>query len=158
MMQAMKTYSATPSDVDRKWYIIDAEDVVLGRMASIIAMMLRGKHKPMFTPNIDCGDYIVVINAEKVLLTGNKRANKPYYWHTGSPGGIKSRTADKILDGAHPERVVSKAVERMLPKTILGRQQINKLKIYAGTEHPHEAQNPEVLDVASMNPKNKRRA
>ncbi|MGY9019354.1 MAG: 50S ribosomal protein L13 [Alphaproteobacteria bacterium] len=154
----MKTYSATPSDVDRKWYIIDAEDVVLGRMASIIAMMLRGKHKPMFTPNIDCGDYIVVINAEKVLLTGNKRANKTYYWHTGYPGGIKSRTADKILDGAHPERVVSKAVERMLPKTILGRQQINKLKIYAGTEHPHEAQNPEVLDVASMNPKNKRRA
>ena len=158
MMQAMKTYSATPSDVDRKWYIIDAEDVVLGRMASVIAMMLRGKHKPMFTPNIDCGDYIVVINAEKVLLTGNKRANKTYYWHTGYPGGIKSRTADKILDGAHPERVVSKAVERMLPKTILGRQQINKLKIYAGTEHPHEAQNPEVLDVASMNPKNKRRA
>ena len=158
MMQAMKTYSATPSDVDRKWYIIDAEDVVLGRMASIIAMMLRGKHKPMFTPNIDCGDYIVVINAEKVLLTGNKRANKTYYWHTGYPGGIKSRTADKILDGAHPERVVSKAVERMLPKTILGRQQINKLKIYAGTEHPHEAQNPEVLDVASMNPKNKMRA
>lgn len=158
MMQAMKTYSATPSDVDRKWYIIDAEDVVLGRMASVIAMMLRGKHKPMFTPNIDCGDYIVVINAEKILLTGNKRANKTYYWHTGYPGGIKSRTADKILDGAHPERVVSKAVERMLPKTILGRQQINKLKIYAGTEHPHEAQNPEVLDVASMNPKNKRRA
>ena len=158
MMQAMKTYSATPSDVDRKWYIIDAEDVVLGRMASIIAMMLRGKHKPMFTPNIDCGDYIVVINADKVLLTGNKRANKTYYWHTGYPGGIKSRTADKILDGAHPERVVSKAVERMLPKTILGRQQISKLKIYAGTEHPHEAQNPEVLDVASMNPKNKRRA
>ena len=156
MMQAMKTYSAAPSDVDRKWYIIDAEDVVLGRMASIIAMMLRGKHKPMFTPNIDCGDYIVVINAEKILLTGNKRANKTYYWHTGYPGGIKSRTADKILDGAHPERVVSKAVERMLPKTILGRQQINKLKIYAGTEHPHEAQNPEVLDVASMNPKNKR--
>ena len=158
MMQAMKTYSATPSDVDRKWYIIDAEDVVLGRMASIIAMMLRGKHKPMFTPNIDCGDYIVVINADKVLLTGNKRANKTYYWHTGYSGGIKSRTADKILDGAHPERVLSKAVERMLPKTILGRQQISKLKIYAGTEHPHEAQNPEVLDVASMNPKNKRSA
>jgi large subunit ribosomal protein L13 len=158
MMQAMKTYSAAPSDVDRKWYIIDAEDVVLGRMASIIAMMLRGKHKPMFTPNIDCGDYIVVINAEKVLLTGNKRANKTYYWHTGYPGGIKSRTADKILDGAHPERVLSKAVERMLPKTILGRQQISKLKIYAGSEHPHEAQNPEVLDVASMNPKNKRSA
>jgi large subunit ribosomal protein L13 len=156
MMQAMKTYSAAPSDVDRKWYIIDAEDVVLGRMASIIANMLRGKHKPMFTANIDCGDYIVVINAEKVLLTGNKRANKTYYWHTGYPGGIKSRTADKILDGAHPERVISKAVERMLPKTVLGRQQISKLKIYAGSEHPHEAQNPEVLDIASLNPKNKR--
>ncbi|MGB0575333.1 MAG: 50S ribosomal protein L13 [Alphaproteobacteria bacterium] len=152
----MKTYSAAPSDVDRKWYIIDAEDVVLGRMASIIANMLRGKHKPMFTANIDCGDYIVVINAEKVLLTGNKRANKTYYWHTGYPGGIKSRTADKILDGAHPERVISKAVERMLPKTVLGRQQISKLKIYAGSEHPHEAQNPEVLDIASLNPKNKR--
>ena len=156
MMQAMKTYSAAPSDVDRKWYIIDAEEVVLGRMASIIANMLRGKHKPMFTANIDCGDYIVVINAEKVLLTGNKRANKTYYWHTGYPGGIKSRTADKILDGAHPERVISKAVERMLPKTVLGRQQISKLKIYAGSEHPHEAQNPEVLDIASLNPKNKR--
>jgi large subunit ribosomal protein L13 len=156
MMQAMKTYSAAPSDVDRKWYIIDAEDVVLGRMASIIANMLRGKHKPMFTANIDCGDYIVVINAEKVLLTGNKRANKTYYWHTGYPGGIKSRTADKILDGTHPERVISKAVERMLPKTVLGRQQISKLKIYAGSEHPHEAQNPEVLDIASLNPKNKR--
>ncbi len=158
MMQAMKTYSATPSDVDRKWYIIDAEDVVLGRMASIIANMLRGKHKPMYTANIDCGDNIIVINAEKVLLTGNKRANKTYYWHTGYPGGIKSRTADKILDGAHPERVISKAVERMLPKTVLGRQQISKLKIYAGSEHPHEAQSPEVLDIASMNPKNKRRA
>ncbi|NKB21113.1 MAG: 50S ribosomal protein L13 [Alphaproteobacteria bacterium] len=154
----MKTYSATPSDVDRKWYIIDAEDVVLGRMASIIANMLRGKHKPMYTANIDCGDYIVVINAEKVLLTGNKRSNKTYYWHTGYPGGIKSRTADKILDGGHPERVISKAVERMLPKTVLGRQQISKLKIYAGSEHPHEPQNPEVLDIASMNPKNKRSA
>ncbi len=158
MMQGMKTYSATPSDVDRKWYIIDAEDVVLGRMASIIANMLRGKHKPMYTANIDCGDYIVVINAEKVLLTGNKRSNKTYYWHTGYPGGIKSRTADKILDGGHPERVISKAVERMLPKTVLGRQQISKLKIYAGSEHPHEPQNPEVLDIASMNPKNKRSA
>lgn len=158
MMQAMKTYSATPSDVDRKWYIIDAEDVVLGRMASIIANMLRGKHKPMYTANIDCGDNIIVINAEKVLLTGNKRADKTYYWHTGYPGGIKSRTADKILDGAHPERVISKAVERMLPKTVLGRQQIRKLKIYAGSEHPHEAQSPEVLDIASMNPKNKRSA
>jgi large subunit ribosomal protein L13 len=156
MIQAMKTYSATPSDVDSKWYIIDAEDLILGRMASIIANMLRGKHKAMFTPNIDCGDNIVVINAEKVMLTGNKRADKTYYWHTGYPGGIKSRTAEKILDGAHPERVISKAVERMLPKTVLGRQQIRKLKIYSGSEHPHDAQSPEVLDVASMNPKNKR--
>ncbi|MBK18366.1 MAG: 50S ribosomal protein L13 [Rhodospirillaceae bacterium] len=154
----MKTYSATPSDVDRKWYLVDAEDVVLGRLAVVIANMLRGKHKPMYTPNIDCGDNIVVINAEKVLLTGNKRANKTYYWHTGYPGGIKSRTAEKILDGNHPERVISKAVERMLPKTVMGRQQIRKLKIYTGSEHPHEAQAPEVLDVASMNPKNKRSA
>ena len=158
MMQSMKTYSATPSDVDRRWFVVDADGVVLGRLAAVVANILRGKNKPMFTPNIDCGDYIVIINAEKILLTGNKRTDKTYYWHTGYPGGIKSRTADRILDGAHPERVISKAVERMLPKTVLGRQQIGKLKIYSGSEHPHEAQNPEVLDVAGMNPKNKRSA
>ena len=157
-MQAMKTYSAKPSEVDRKWYIVDADGLVLGRLAVVAANMLRGKHKPMFTPHIDCGDNLVIVNAEKVRLTGNKRNNKTYYWHTGYPGGIKSRTADAILDGAHPERVIQKAVERMLPKGTLGRKQLTKLKVYAGPDHPHEAQSPEVLDVAAMNPKNKRSA
>ena len=155
-MQAMKTYSAKPSEVDRKWYIVDADGLVLGRLAVIVANMLRGKHKPMFTPHIDCGDNIVIVNAEKVRLTGKKRSDKTYYWHTGYPGGIKSRTAEAILDGDHPERVIEKAVQRMLPKTIMGRKQLTKLKIYAGPEHPHEAQSPEVLDVAAMNPKNNR--
>ncbi len=154
----MKTYSAKPADVERKWYVVDAEGVVLGRLASVIAMRLRGKHKPMYTPHIDCGDNIIVINADKVHLTGNKRADKTYYWHTGYPGGIKSRTAGAVLDGAHPERVVTKAVERMISRNPLGRQQMRKLHVYAGTEHPHEAQQPEVLDVAAMNPKNKRSA
>ena len=154
----MKTYSAKPADVERKWYVIDAEDMVLGRLASVIAMRLRGKHKPMFTPHIDCGDNIIVINAEKVRLTGNKRNAKQYYWHTGYPGGIKSRTAGALLDGAHPERVVTKAVERMISRNPLGRQQMRKLHVYAGPEHPHEAQQPETLDVAAMNAKNKRSA
>lgn len=157
-MQAMKTYSAKPTDVDRKWFIVDAEDLVLGRLAVIVADRLRGKHKAMFTPHIDCGDNVVIINAEKVHLTGNKRADKVYYWHTGYPGGIKSRTAGAILDGEHPERVIMKAVQRMLPKTKLGRQQITKLKVYSGPNHPHEAQSPEMLDVAAMNSKNKRSA
>ena len=152
----MKTYSAKPSQVERNWYVIDADGVVLGRLASQIAMRLRGKHKPMFTPHIDCGDNIIVINAEKVALTGNKRTDKVYYWHTGYPGGIKSRTADKVLDGKQPERVVIKAVERMITRSSLGRQQMRKLHVYAGTEHPHQAQSPEVLDIAAMNSKNKR--
>ena len=152
----MKTYSAKPSQVERNWYVIDADGVVLGRLASQIAMRLRGKHKPIFTPHIDCGDNIIVINAEKVALTGNKRTDKVYYWHTGYPGGIKSRTADKVLDGKHPERVVIKAVERMITRSSLGRQQMRKLHVYAGTEHPHQAQSPEVLDIAAMNSKNKR--
>ena len=152
----MKTYSAKPSQVERNWYVIDADGVVLGRLASQIAMRLRGKHKPIFTPHIDCGDNIIVINAEKVALTGNKRTDKIYYWHTGYPGGIKSRTADKVLDGKHPERVVIKAVERMITRSSLGRQQMRKLHVYAGTEHPHQAQSPEVLDIAAMNSKNKR--
>ena len=156
MMQSMKTYTAKHKDVDPKWFVIDAQDVVLGRLAAVVANRLRGKHKPMYTPNIDCGDFIVVINAEKVLLTGKKRSEKTYYWHTGYPGGIKSRTADKLLDGKKPEKVISKAVERMLPKTVMGRNQIRKLKVYAGSSHPHEAQSPQVLDVAAMNPKNKR--
>ena len=152
----MKTYSARPSEVSHKWYVVDAEDVVLGRLASIVAKVLRGKHKPMFTPHIDCGDHVVVVNADKVKLTGRKLADKRYYWHTGYPGGIKSRTAGGILGGAHPERVVEKAVQRMMPKGPLGRRQLGKLKVYAGPSHPHEAQRPEVLDIAAMNPKNKR--
>jgi large subunit ribosomal protein L13 len=147
---------ATPKDIDKKWFLVDAEDVVLGRLASILAMRLRGKHKPEFTPNMDCGDHIIVINAEKVKLTGNKRTQKTYYWHTGYPGGIKSRTAEKLLEGRFPERVISKAVERMVPRGPLGRKVMSNLHVYAGAEHPHEAQQPETLDVAGMNPKNKR--
>ncbi|CCQ73683.1 50S ribosomal protein L13 [Magnetospira sp. QH-2] len=154
----MKTYSAKPADVDAKWVLIDAEDVVLGRLAALVATRLRGKHKPLYTPHIDCGDHIVVINAEKVKLTGRKRTEKVFYWHTGHPGGLKSRTMDKILDGNHPERVVSKAVERMVSRNPLGRKQLKKLHVYAGPEHPHEAQQPELLDVAALNPKNKRSA
>ena len=154
----MKTYSAKPSDIEKPWFVIDAEGVVLGRLAAVIAGRLLGKHKPTYTPHMDCGDNIIVINAEKVHLTGNKRADKILYWHTGYPGGIKSRTMAERLDGKHPERVVMKAVERMVPKGPLGRQQMSNLRVYAGTEHPHQAQQPEVLDVAAMNPKNKRTA
>ena len=154
----MNTYSAKPTDIERKWCVIDAEGLVLGRMASIISMRLRGKHKPIYTPHIDCGDNIIVINAEKIQLTGRKRTDKVYYRHTGYPGGIKSITAGKILEGDHPERVVIKAVERMVSRNPLGRQQMRKLHVYAGTDHPHEAQNPEVLDIAAMNPKNTRSA
>ena len=154
----MKTYSAKPADVQKDWFIIDAEGLVLGRLASQIALRLRGKHKPMYTPHIDCGDNIVVINAEKVALTGNKRTDKTYYWHTGYPGGIKSRTADKILDGKFPERVIIKAVERMISRNPLGRQQMKKLHVYAGPEHPHGAQQPQELDIAAMNARNKRSA
>jgi len=152
----MKTFSAKPSDIERAWCVIDADGLVLGRLASVIASRLRGKHKPLFTPHIDCGDNIIVINAEKVRLTGRKRANKIYYWHTGYPGGIKSITAERILDGKHPERVLIKAVERMISRNPLGRAQMRKLHVYKGGAHPHEAQKPEVLDVAAMNPKNKR--
>ena len=154
----MKTYSAKPSDVSRKWCLIDADGLVLGRMAGIIAMRLRGKHKPMYTPHIDCGDNIIVINADKVHLTGRKREQKTYYRHTGHPGGIRSRTADGILDGKHPERVVEMAVERMIRRTPLGRQQMRKLHVYAGPDHPHASQEPETLDIAAMNAKNKRSA
>lgn len=154
----MNTYSAKPTEIERKWCVIDAEGLVLGRMASIISMRLRGKHKPTFTPHMDCGDHIIVINADKVQLTGRKRTDKVYYRHTGYPGGIKSVTAGKVLEGDHPERVVIKAVERMISRNPLGRQQMSKLHVYAGADHPHEAQNPEVLDVAAMNPKNNRSA
>ena len=152
----MRTYSAKPSEIEKKWWIIDAEGLVLGRLATIVAMYLRGKHKPTFTPHMDCGDNIVIVNAEKVRLTGSKRTAKTYYWHTGYPGGIKSRTADKILDGNHPERVIQKAVQRMITRGPLGRVQMGNLKVYGGSEHPHEAQRPETLDVGAMNAKNKR--
>lgn len=151
----MKTFSATPADIDKKWILIDAEGVILGRLASIIATRLRGKHKASFTPNMDMGDNVIVINADKVQLTGNKR-EKPNYWHTGHPGGIKSRTTAQILEGGHPERVVMQAVKRMLPGNRLAHRQMTNLRVYAGSEHPHEAQSPEVLDVKSMNKKNTR--
>ena len=154
----MKTFTAKPADIDKKWILIDAEGVVLGRLATIIAMRLRGKHKPSFTPHMDMGDNVIVINADKVQMTGNKRADKKYYWHTGHPGGIKHRTAEQILEGQFPERVLTKAVQRMLPGGPLSKKQMTNLRVYAGTEHGHEAQSPEVLDVASMNPKNTRSA
>lgn len=154
MLNSMKTYTMTPSEIEKKWHIIDAEGLVLGRMASIIANILRGKTKPGYTPHMDCGDHVIVINAEKVGLTGNKLADKKYYWHTGHPGGIKERTAGKILEGKHPERVVIKAVERMVPRGPLGRQQMKNLRVYGGAEHPHEAQQPVPLDIAAMNAKN----
>ncbi|MXU66285.1 50S ribosomal protein L13 [Oceanomicrobium pacificus] len=154
----MKTYSAKPADIEKKWILIDAEGVVLGRLASIVAMRLRGKHKATFTPHMDMGDNVIVINADKIQLTGNKRTDKNYYWHTGHPGGIKSRTAGQLLEGKFPERVVTKAVQRMLPGGPLSKQQMTNLRVYASTEHPHEAQNPEVLDVKSMNKKNTRSA
>ncbi|MCT4558014.1 MAG: 50S ribosomal protein L13 [Pelagimonas sp.] len=151
----MKTFSATPADIEKKWIIIDAEGVVLGRLASIVAMRLRGKHKPSFTPHMDMGDNVIIINADKIQLTGKKRDER-FYWHTGHPGGIKSRTKEEILEGKHPERVVVQAVKRMLPGNRLSRKQMTNLRVYAGAEHPHEAQNPEVLDVASKNSKNTR--
>ena len=153
----MKTFTATPADIDKTWVVIDAEGVILGRLASIVAMRLRGKHKPSFTPSMDMGDNVIVINADKVQLTGKKR-DKPNYWHTGYPGGIKSRTTGQILEGKHPERVVSQAVKCMLPGGPLSRQQMTNLRVYAGAEHPHEAQSPEVLDVRAMNKKNTREA
>ena len=154
----MKTYTAKPAEIEKKWILIDAEGVVLGRLATIVANRLRGKHKPTFTPHMDMGDNVIIINADKVQMTGNKRADKRYYWHTGYPGGIKFRTAAQVLDGNHPERVVEKAVERMITRNRLGRQQMTHLRVYAGAAHPHEAQNPEVLDIKSMNPKNSRSA
>ncbi|WP_293920007.1 50S ribosomal protein L13 [Sphingobium sp. UBA5915] len=151
----MTTYSAKAKEIVKNWVLIDAEGLVVGRLAAIIANRLRGKHKATFTPHMDCGDNIVVINTEKVLLTGRKRQQKTYYWHTGFPGGIKERKADKILEGKFPERVGEKAVERMIPRGPLGRAQMRALHVFAGTEHPYDGQKPETLDVASMNRKNK---
>lgn len=152
--KAMKTYSAKASEIEKKWVVIDATGLVVGRLASIIAMRLRGKHKPTYTPHMDCGDNIIVINASKVVLTGNKLKNKMYYHHTGYIGGIKERSAGAIMAGKYPERILEKAVERMVPRGPLGRRQMSNLRVYAGAEHPHEAQQAEVLDVAAMNPKN----
>ena len=151
------TKSIKPKDITRKWYLIDATDLVLGRLSAEISLILRGKHKPSYTPNLDCGDYVVVINADKVHLTGNKRQNKTFHWHTGHPGGIKERTAEKTLDGRFPERLLDKAVERMITRSPLGRAQMRKLFVYSGSEHPHSAQQPELLDIAAKNPKNKKR-
>ena len=150
----MKTYSAKPADIEKKWVVIDASGLVVGRLATVIATRLKGKHKPTYTPHVDCGDNVVVINAEKVVLTGRKRDDKVYYHHTGFPGGIKERTAKFILDGRFPERVVEKAVERMLARGPLGRKLMGNLRVYKGGSHPHEAQQPETLDVAAPNRKN----
>ncbi|MFM8701271.1 MAG: 50S ribosomal protein L13 [Hyphomicrobiales bacterium] len=154
----MKTFSAKPAEIQKKWVVIDAKGLVVGRLASIVAMRLRGKHLPIFTPHVDCGDNVIVINAEKVVLTGRKRQQKIYYHHTGFPGGIKERSARFILEGRFPERVVEKAVQRMLPRGPLGRQQFGNLRVYGGATHPHEAQAPIVLDIAAMNRKNVRSA
>ena len=153
----MKTYSAKPADVSKKWVLIDADGLVLGRLASLIAMRLRGKHKPIYTPHVDCGDNVIVINADKIRVTGNKAKNEVFYWHTGYPGGIKGQTIGARLGGRFPERVIEKAVERMLPKeSPLARRQLKNLRVYKGTDHPHAAQQPEALDVGAWNRKNKR--
>ncbi|MFO1103737.1 MAG: 50S ribosomal protein L13 [Methylocystis sp.] len=153
-----KTFSAKPADIEKKWVLIDASGLVVGRLASLIALRLRGKHKASFTPHMDDGDNIIVINAEKVVLTGRKRDQKVYHHHTGFPGGIKERSAKFILEGRFPERILEKAVQRMLPRGPLGRKQLGNLRVYKGAEHPHEAQSPQTLDVAALNAKNSRSA
>ena len=156
MKALMKTTKpATPATVEKKWILIDAEGLVVGRLASTVANILRGKHKPSFTPHVDCGDHVIVINADKVRFTGNKLQDKRYYKHTGYAGGIKETSPAKVLEGRFPERVLEKAVERMIPRGPLGRQQMKALHLYAGTEHPHDGQQPEVLDIAARNRKNK---
>jgi large subunit ribosomal protein L13 len=152
----MRTYSAKPADVEKKWLLIDANGLVLGRMAAIVAGLLRGKHKAMYTPHIDTGDNVIIINAEKIKLTGKKAEQRVFYWYSGFPGGLKEHTPKRTLSGAYPERVVHRAIERMMPKdSPLARSQMKKLKIYAGEKHPHEAQNPEAVDLAGRNRKNK---
>jgi large subunit ribosomal protein L13 len=153
-VEPMKTFSLKTADVDKKWVVIDASGLVVGRLASIVAMRLRGKHKPSYTPHVDCGDNVIVINADKVVFTGRKREQKVYYHHTGYPGGIKERSAKHILEGRFPERIVEKAVERMLPRGPLFRQILGNLRVYKGAEHPHTAQQPQALDVAALNRKN----
>ncbi len=152
------THSTKGADVEKKWVVIDAKGLVVGRLATIVAMRLRGKHKPSFTPHVDDGDNIIIVNADKVVLTGRKVDQKMYYHHTGFIGGIKERSAKFILEGKYPERIVEKAVERMLPRGPLGRQQLSNLRVYKGPDHPHAAQNPVALDVAVLNRKNSRSA
>lgn len=154
----MKTFSAKPADIEKSWVLIDAEGLVVGRLATIIASRLRGKHKPSFTPHMDCGDNIVVVNADKAVFTGQKHQDKVYYRHTGYPGGIKETTPRRIMEGKFPERVIELAVKRMMPGGPLTRQQLKNLRVYAGAEHPHEAQSPQPLDVTTLNAKNKRAA
>jgi large subunit ribosomal protein L13 len=152
----MTTFSVKPSEIQKKWVLIDASDLVVGRLASIIAMRLRGKHLPTYTPHMDMGDNVVVINADKVKLTGKKLDQRKFYWHTGYPGGIKERSQRQLLTGRFPERVLENAVRRMIPGGPLGRQQMSNLRVYAGDTHPHAAQQPAPLDVASLNSKNVR--
>lgn len=153
-MLSTQTRSVKPAEVQKNWWVIDAEGLVLGRLATIVANRLRGKHKATFTPHVDCGDHVVILNAGKVRLTGNKADKKMFYWHTGYAGGIKERSVGDLLDGRYPERVVTKAVERMITRGPLARQQMKNLHVYTGTEHPHGGQTPVVLDVAAMNRKN----
>ena len=152
------TRSVKPAEVEKKWILIDASGLVVGRLASLVAMRLRGKHMSSYTPHVDCGDNVIVVNAEKVVLTGRKRDQKVYYHHTGYPGGIKERSAKSILEGRFPERIVEKAVERMLPRGPLARRQLGNLRVYKGKEHPHEAQQPVSLDIGALNRKNARSA
>jgi large subunit ribosomal protein L13 len=154
----MTTFTAKPAEIEKKWVMIDADGLVVGRLASIVALRLRGKHLPTFTPHVDCGDNVIIINAAKIVLTGRKREKKIYHHHTGFIGGIKERTARSILEGKFPERVVEKAIQRMLPHGPLGRQQLGNLRVYPGADHPHAAQNPVKLDIAAMNRKNTRSA
>ena len=154
----MKTFSAKPAEVDKKWVLIDAEGLVVGRLATLVAMRLRGKHKPTFTPHVDDGDNVIIINAAKAVLTGRKAQDKVYYKHTGYIGGIKERSAKAILAGRFPQRIVEKAIERMLPRGPLGRVQLGNLRVYPGPDHPHEAQQPEKVDIGAMNRKNMRTA
>lgn len=149
------TRSAKAGEVEKKWLLVDAEGLVVGRAAAEIAKILRGKHKSSYTPHVDCGDNVIVINADKVRFTGDKLKQQMYYRHTGYPGGLKEVSAEKVLGGRFPERVLEKAIERMIPRGPLGRKQMRNLRIYAGAEHPHEALKPETLDLASRNRKNK---
>ena len=154
----MKTFSAKPAEVQKKWVVIDAKGLVVGRLATLVAMRLRGKHLPIYTPHVDGGDNVIIVNAKHAVFTGRKREQKTYYKHTGFVGHVKERTARQILEGRFPERVLEKAVERMIPRGPLGRVQMGNLRVYGGPDHPHEAQNPEKIDIAKLNRKNTRAA